>query len=153
MSPRTAAPQRFHLDSARLAAHLVAEEDELFGFGEHEHGHAAAIASRFRDAEEAGAIYGPPEIEVVPYAVDHETLILAIRERELPRGLPWPLRQVATLSFEASEIASFGDASFEACRAGLAELLERANALLPHLAAIGAAEAARCRSASAGGRA
>jgi len=79
----------FWLDAGRLAAYVISNEEELFGFdSSDERGFAAAIASRFDDAHEAGAIDGPRDLEVIVYALVAESLIVAVRERELPRPLP-----------------------------------------------------------------
>jgi hypothetical protein len=107
--------------------------------GAHEGGFAAAVATRFEDAQGAGAILAPPGVEAVVYPVGDE-LILAGRETEPPPTAKWPFRQVATLAFDPSEIARFGDESFEECCAALRELLQRIEALLPALAAGGFAE-------------
>jgi hypothetical protein len=138
---------RFWLDSARLATYVICGEEELFGFDSaYEGGFARGIASRFRDAEEAGAIVGPGELEVVLYALDAESLILAVRERELPHHLNTPMRQLATYSFDATDVVSYGDDSFEECCNGIAAILERANELLPSLAALREAELRAVRS-------
>ena len=69
--------------------------------------------------------------------------MVAVRELPPPADyVDWPCRQVATYSFDADEIAPPGDACFETCTDGLAELLERANALLPDFRAIRAADVA-----------
>lgn len=139
--------ERFWLDSARLATFVISGEEELFGFDSaYEGGFARGVASRFRDAEEAGAIVGPGELEVVLYALDSESLIVAVRERELPRYLDAPMRQLATYSFDATDVVSYGDDSFKECCNGIAALLERANELLPSLAALREAELQAVRS-------
>ena len=139
--------QRFWLDSARLATFVISNEEKLFGFDRaDERGFAAAIASRFRDAEEAGAIFGPGALEVVVYALNSESLIVAVRERDLPRDLDVPMRQLATFSFDAIDLVSYGDDGFEECCNGIAAILERANELLPSFAALREAEFRAVRS-------
>jgi len=139
--------ERFWLDSARLASFVIGGEEELFGFDSaYEGGFARGVASRFRDAGEAGAIVGPGELEVVLYAVNSESLIVAVRERELPHVLDVPLRQLATYSFDAIDVVSYGDDSFEECCNGITTLLERANQLLPSFAALREAELRTVRS-------
>lgn len=124
--------QRFWLDAGRLSAYIIGNEEELFGFdSSDERGFAAAIASRFYDAHEAGAVRGPSELEAIVYPLAADSLIVSVRERELPHHLREPLRQLASFSFEATDIARLGDEGFEECRAGIAALLERANQLLP----------------------
>jgi hypothetical protein len=133
--------QRFWLDAGRLAAYVISNEEEPFGFdSSDERGFAAAIASRFDDAHEAGAIGGPSDLEVIVYALAAESLIVAVRERELPSHLKKSLRQLATFSFDATDVACFGDDRFEECCAGIAALLERANQLLPSFALLCEAE-------------
>ena len=131
----------FWLDAGRLSAYVISNEEELFGFdSSDERGFAAAIASRFYDAHEAAAIRGPSELEVIVYALEAESLIVAVRERELGRGLKEPLRQLASFSFDATDVACFGDDRFEECCAGITALLERANQLLPSFAVLVDAE-------------
>ena len=131
------ASNRFRLDPGRLAAYLIDGGIEPYGFGgQYEGGFAAAVVARFDDAWESGAILAPPGVTAVLYSLDPTTLILALRETELPPTLRWPLRQVATFSFEVDEIACFGDESFTECCSALQELLRRADALLPDLAAL-----------------
>jgi hypothetical protein len=127
---------RFWLDSARLAAHVIASEEELFGIdAEHEGGFAVAIADRFWQAADAGAIRRPEGLEVQLYVLRGECLLVAVRERE--GGPPEaPLRQVAGYALDASEVACRFDESFEECREAIAHLLEEANRLLPALAAL-----------------
>jgi hypothetical protein len=128
---------RFRLDRDRLAAHLIDRGIEPCGFdNHHEGGFAAAVADRFADAWTSGAILGPPEVTATLYPLDSDALILALRERELPPTVPWPLRQVATASFDVDEVACFGDESFGECCGALAELVRRAEVLLPALAAV-----------------
>jgi hypothetical protein len=52
---------------------------------------------------------------VVLYAVNSESLIVAVREPELPHAVDAPLRQLATYSFDATDVVSYGDDSFEEC--------------------------------------
>jgi hypothetical protein len=142
----TTEPERFRLDPARLAAHVIASEDEVFGIDEeHEGGLAVAIARRFRQAEEAGAILGPARLEAVVYAIHGDTLIVAIRERDASAVAGGPLRQIASLSLDAGDVACPLDHSFEECCAAIAHLLEEASALLPCLAALRAGENVRAR--------
>jgi hypothetical protein len=131
----------FWLDAGRLSAYVISNEEELFGFeSSDERGFAAAVASRFDDAHEAAAIRGPSNLEVIVYAHRDETLIVAVRERELPSYLKEPLRQLASFSFDATDVARFGDDRFEECCAGITALLERANQLLPSFALLCEAE-------------
>jgi len=133
----TTEAERFRLDPARLAAHVIASEDELSGIDEeHEGGLAAAIAGRFRQAEEAGAICGPSDVEVVVSAIHGDGLIVAVRER-IPSGAAAdPLRQVASYSLDAGDVACPLDHSFDECCAAITHLLVEANGLLPALAAL-----------------
>jgi hypothetical protein len=132
---------RLRLDSGRLAADLIGRGVEPCGFdNHHEGGFAAAVAARFADAWEAGAILAPPEVTAVLYPLGSRALILALRENQLPPTVRWPLRQVATVSFDVDEIACFGDESFGECCNALRELLRRAEALVPALAAMCAVE-------------
>lgn len=141
MSLTLAAPKRFRLDRERFSKHLIGDAGDRFGFDSaDQRGFAAAIASRFYDAVEAAAILGPSDLEVVVYAAATDSLIVAVRERGLPRHLDSPLRQLATFSFETGEIACYGDESFAECCTGIEALLDRANALLPSLAAMREAE-------------
>jgi hypothetical protein len=128
---------KFTLDRDRLAEHLIETYGEPWGFdSSDERGFAAAIASRFHDALDAKAIIGPSELQPIVYAIASDSLIVALREGELPNHLAFPLRQVATYSFETSAVACPGDQSFEECCCGLLELLDQANALLPSFAAL-----------------
>lgn len=143
MSPTTPGPERFHLDAGRLAAHVLVGEAALFGFDcRDDLGRAAAVTGRFADAQAAGAIRAPEGAAVHLYPVGPRALMVAVREVPAPADyVDWPCRQVATYSFDADEIAPPGDTRFETCLDGLVELLERANALLPDLRAIRAADA------------
>ena len=144
MSPCiTTQTDRFRLDSARLAAHVIATEEEPFGIdNEHEGGFAAAIADRFWRAIDAGAVRSPRGVEVQLYVLRDDCLLVAVREREF-RPSPAPLRQVAGYSLEAAAVACPLDESFEECRAAIAHLLEEANGLLAALAALRDGEARR----------
>lgn len=144
MSTITPHPRSFHLDAGRLAAHVLAEEATLFGFDcRDDIWRATAVTDRFADAQAAGAIRGPEDAAVHLYPVGPRALMLAVREVPAPADyVDWPCRQVATYSFDVDEIAPPGDACFEICLDGLAELLERADALLSDLYAIRAADAA-----------
>lgn len=136
----------FWLDATRLATNAIASEDELPGiYEEHEGGLAAAIAGRFRQAEDAGAICGPPDLEAVVYAIHGDGLIVAVRERLASAAAAGPLRQVASYSLDAGDVACPLDHSFEECCAAIVRLLEEANGLLPGLAGLRAAEAGRDR--------
>lgn len=144
MSLTVLSPTQFRLDRERFSKHLIDGHDERFGINSaHEEGFARAILDRFNDAGEAGAIHGPDDFEAMLYAPAIDSLLVAVRERTLPESLRWPLRQLASFSFETSEVAVFGDESFEECCAAIEELLDRANALLPSLAALREAESSR----------
>lgn len=130
-------PARFRLDSARFGAGLIDRGAEPCGFdNRHPGGFAVAVAARFADAWESGAILTPPGVTVSLYPLGFSALILALRENDLPRAVEWPLRQVSTVSFDVDEVACFGDESFEECCSTLRELLRRADRLLPALAAM-----------------
>jgi hypothetical protein len=73
---------------------------------------------------------------MVVYALDPIAMIIAVRERHLPEGVKWPLRQLATFSFDVDEVACLGDERFSECCAAIRELVRRGNALLPELAAL-----------------
>jgi hypothetical protein len=144
MSTSTATgTERFSLDSARFAAHLILSEEELLGIDEeHEGGLAVAIARRFRQAGEAEAIEGPSDLEVVVYAIHGDGLIVAVRERgDAKVAAAGPLRQIASYSLDAGEVASPLDHSFDGCCAAIAHLLEEATRLVPTLTALRSAEA------------
>jgi hypothetical protein len=139
--PNAHVGERFRLDGGRLASHLIASGGERFGIdSDDERGFAAAVATRFADAKQAEAIRGPAELEVMVYAINPHGLIVALRERELPSERRLPLRQLATYSFDADEVACYGDERFEECCAAINELLDRANALLPSFLAMRAGE-------------
>jgi hypothetical protein len=133
---------RFRLDADRLARFSFEPGDEVFGLDPwHEGGPAAAVASRFADALAAGAVLAPPGVEPALYPIGRGSLVLGIREHHLPEGAGWPLRQVATLPFEVEEVACPADETFAECCAAIRELLRRAEALLPGLAAMAGTEA------------
>jgi hypothetical protein len=129
-------PTSFRLDPGRLAAHSMACGAPRGFDNRHPGGFAAAVAARFAEAWEAGAIVAPPQVRVVLYALAFDALMVAVRENDMPPGVSWPLRQVATVSFEADEVAVFGDESFAACCNALREVLRRAEDLVPALDAI-----------------
>ena len=131
-----AAVAPFALDRERFARITREEFGELEGIDVNcEDGIGAALSHRFHDAREAGAITGPPGVEVIVYALE-DSVIVAVREEELPFELPVALRQLATYSFEAKYVVNFDDESFgEACTA-IEELLARASALLPSFEAL-----------------
>jgi hypothetical protein len=129
--------ERFDFDADQLAKFLLERGDSSFGFDCDADGDfAAAVLSRFEDALEAGAIIGPPDTEVVMYAIGPDALVLAIRECELPEGLRWPLRQVATFGFDADEIACFGEDTYTECCSAMGELVKWPSLLLPGLRAL-----------------
>jgi hypothetical protein len=129
--------RRFGFDADRLAKFLFERGEESFGIDPcDEDGLGRAIANRFNDAEEAGAIDGPVGVRVVLYPVAEECLIVTVRERKVPHEVPWPLRQVATFSFDPEEVACRGDETFAECCRAIRELLRRADALLPGLRAL-----------------
>jgi hypothetical protein len=133
----------FRLDSGRLAAHVVASEGELLGIdNEHEGGFAAAIADRFWQAADAGAIRCPDGIEVQLYVLRGDGLLVAVRERE-GRPPEAPLRQVAGYALEARDVACPFDERFEESCEAIAHLLEEADGLLSALAALRDGEARR----------
>jgi hypothetical protein len=115
----------------------------LFGTdNEHEAGFAAAIADRFWQAVDAGAIRCPDGIEVQLYVLRDDCLLVAVRERE--GGPPEArLRQVAGHALDAGAVACPFDETFEECREAIAHLLEEANGLLPALGALRDGEAGR----------
>jgi hypothetical protein len=138
----TTGSERFALDSARFAAHLILSEEELLGIDEeHEGGLAVAVARRFCQAAEAEAIEGPSDLEVVVYAIHGDGLIVAVRERDNANGAaPGPLRQIASYPLEAGEVANPLDRSFDECCGAIARLLEEASGLLPILTALRSVE-------------
>jgi hypothetical protein len=128
---RRAAAVPFALDRERFAAATREEFGELEGIDVNcEEGIGAALSHRFHDALDAGAISGPPGVEVIVYSLE-DSVIVAVCEEELRFELPVALRQLATYSFETKYVVNFDDRSFgEAC-AAIEELLARASALLP----------------------
>lgn len=132
--------RRFGLDAERLAKFLFERGDDPLGLDRHDEGGlSGAVVRRFADAEEAGAILGPPGVTAVLYPLAHDGLILALREKRFPDGVRWPLRQVSTFCFEAREVACPHDETFAECCKALRELLARADLLLPPLSAVAAA--------------
>jgi hypothetical protein len=135
LAPR-AAPDSFALDRERFGAATREGFGELEGIdGYCEGGVAMALTRRFGDAREAGAIIGPPGVEVIVYGIE-DSLIVALREEELPIELPVAMRQLATISFETKHVLNSADQSFEEACAAIEELLARASALLPSFAAL-----------------
>lgn len=125
-----AARTDFALDRERFARATREELGALEGmFAGWEGGVAAALSSRLDDAREAGAIIGPPGLELIAYAVG-DSVIVAVREEEPPWGLPVALRQLATYSFETKYVFNPEDESFEEACEAIEELLGRASALL-----------------------
>jgi len=138
----SAAPRPFALDRERFARFCREELDELEGIDSAcAGGIAKALEYRFHDAREAGSITGPPGVEAIVYALE-DSLIVAVRELDLPRDLPVALRQLATYSFEIKHVLDHRDGSFEEVCAAIEELLEKANALLPSFDALRRAERA-----------
>lgn len=133
---RRAAAVPFVLDRERFARATREEFGELEGIDvDCEDGIGASLSHRFHDALDAGAIAGPPGVEVIVYSLE-DSVIVAVRDDQLPSELPVALRQLATYSFEAKYVVNFEDRSFgEAC-AALEELLARASSLLPSFEAL-----------------
>jgi hypothetical protein len=132
-SPMPGRVRRLWLDRDRLAAWQTEQAGEPTGVDiHHERGLRAGVVELLRDAKDAGAIRGFRDIEVVAYEVGADAIIVAVRERELPSSLRLPLRQVATWSFAASEVARRED-DFDAGCDTLDALLARASDLLPSL--------------------
>lgn len=130
------APRPFALDRERFAAATREAFGELEGIDVYcEGGAALALTRRFGDAREAGAISCPAGVELIVYAIE-DSLIVALREEELPIGLPVPMRQLATISFETKHVLNTADGSFEETCAAIEELLARATGLLPSFAAL-----------------
>ena len=94
-----------------------------------------ALENRFADASNSGAISGPPGVEVIVYGLD-DSLIVALREVDLPRNLPVALRQLATYSFETKYVIDHRDSSFGEASAAIEELLAKANSILPSFYAL-----------------
>ena len=136
LSAARAAPTSFALDRERFARVTRKDFGELEGVDSCcEGGVAAALAHRFHDALEAGAITGPAGLDVIVYALD-DSLIVAVREEELPVNLPVALRQLATCSFETKYVFDPENESFAEACAAIEELLARACALLPSFEAL-----------------
>lgn len=126
-----AASKPFALDREHFARFNREMFDELVGIDPScEGGIVRALEYRFHDAREAGAIFGPPGLEVIVYGLD-DSLIVAVREVDLQPNPPVTLRQLATYSFEAKHVVDHRDESFEEACAAIEELLAKANALLP----------------------
>ena len=126
-----AAPTSFAIDRERFAEATREALGDLEGIETPSADEVTmALTSRFEDAREARAIVRPPGLEVFVYALT-DSLIVTVREPELLSDLPEPGRQLATISFEAKHILSSEDRSFEDACAGIEELLDRANSLLP----------------------
>lgn len=138
--------EEFRLDRDRFAQHLRREFGELVGLegGFESGGTASAIESRVSDARDAGAILGPPGVEVVVYGLD-DSMIAAVREIELP-PIPTPLRQLATCSFEVKYLVAHDEEAFDGLCATVEKLLGRASALLPSFHALLAGERSLRRS-------
>jgi hypothetical protein len=133
---RRAAVVPFALDRERFATATREEFGELEGIDVNcEDGIGAALSHRFHDALDAGAISGPLGVEVIVYSLE-DSVIVAVRDDQLPSELPVALRQLATYSFETKYVLNFEDRSFgEAC-AAIEELLARASSLLPSFEAL-----------------
>jgi len=130
------APVSFAFDRERFTRATREEFGELQGIDAYcEGGVAAALSNRFHDARDAQAITGPPGVEVIVYALD-DSVIVAVREEELPTHLPVALRQLASYSFETKYVLNSEDGSFEEACAAIEELLRRASELLPSFAAL-----------------
>lgn len=142
---RTAATESFALDRGLFDEATREEFGELEGIDvDCEGGIGRALEHRFADASDAGAIVSPPGVEVIVYDLN-DSLIVAVREVDLPRSLPVPLRQLATYSFETKYVIDYRDGSFEeVCRA-IDELLTKANSLLPSFYALRLGERAYFR--------
>jgi len=133
---RRAAVAPFALDRERFARITREEFGELEGIDAGcEDGVGAALSRRFHDALEAGAISGPPGVEVIVYALE-DSVIVAVREEQLTFELPVALRQLATYSFETKYVVNFDDESFSEACAAIEELLARASSLLPSFEAL-----------------
>src|SRR4029077_3411965 len=132
---------RFRLDRGRLAADLIARGVEPCGFDKQHRAASPPPPSQHTSPRRGtrGRSSRRTQVRVVLYALDLDALIVAVRENDLPPGVRWPLRQVATVSFEADEVADFGDESFGGCCNALRELLRRAEDLVPALDTIGPA--------------
>lgn len=127
----------FKLDAELFSKYLIERYEEPFGFCAHdERGFAAAVRSRFDDAVDAQAVGGPAGIQPSVYPVGSDNLILALRDSDLSLPGEAPLCQIATFSFEAGEVACYGDERFSECCEGVEALLEKATSLLPAFAAL-----------------
>lgn len=142
--------QGFALHRARLAAHLIAQDGPVFGFDTvgDETRPASAVVGRFYTAQAADAISSPPDAKMMVYPLSGRALIVTVREIPPAPHLSWPLRQMATHSFDVDEVAPPGATSFDSYYRGLAELLERANTLLPDLRELRGAGRAASRDVS-----
>ena len=125
------AAEGFALDRERFARYMRREFGELEGIDSGcEGGITAALEYRFHDAREAEAISGPDGVESIVYALG-DSVIVAVREVELPSHLRVALRQLATYSFEVKYVLDYRDHSFEEACAAIEALLEYASALVP----------------------
>jgi hypothetical protein len=135
----TSTAERFMLDRARFAAWQREQREDLTGLTYHDLGLPGAVASYFRDAIEANAVQAPPGTEVVVYVAGDDSVIVGIREDDLPLRVALPLRQVATFAIEAHRIAfwtDWTDETFEQGCAVIEALLSRADDLLPSFQAM-----------------
>jgi hypothetical protein len=133
----------FALNREKFECHLRAECGGIEGIDASFGGDIAqGLENRFHDARDAGAITGPIGVEPIVYALG-DSLIVAVREEDLPRNLAFPSRQLATYSFEAKYVVDPRDGSFEEACAAVEELLIKASALLPSFAALRKGERAR----------
>jgi hypothetical protein len=131
--------EKFSLDRARLREHLESTRDGEIGLVPAEEGGlAAAVAERLHDAQDAGAIGAVENVEVVAYDHDGHVLI-ALRELKAEPGSRAYRRQVSTYLLEVDHLATRGS-DLDGCCAAVEACLERANALLPSLRLLQAAE-------------
>lgn len=138
--------EAFRLDRALLRNHLVAEGDtdedddaRPAGISSdcHSGGFPGAIASYFSSAIDARAITGIADVEIVVYDCAHAAIIITVREEKPQHLVPWTaLRQVASMSIEAKDIAEDGNESFDEGCAALTEILRIASGLVPALRAV-----------------
>jgi hypothetical protein len=140
----------FRLDRTRLRAYLVTDgdtdgDDDTDPEGISSASHSAlptAIASYFSGVIDAGAVVGIADVEVVVYECVDDALIITVRELMPPTGVPWrALRQIASMSIEAHDIAEHGDETFAAACQTLDEILGIASGLVPSLRALQLLEA------------
>ncbi|MBS1861906.1 MAG: hypothetical protein JSS68_09355 [Actinobacteria bacterium] len=132
---RRAEAAPFTLDRERFAAATREELGELRGAAaDGEGGIGMALARRFHDAFYAGAVDGPPGVEVMVYAFADSVMVTVREDVPPPGGLPW--RQVSTYSFEARYVIDAGDESFEETCAAIEALLDCASTLLPSFEAM-----------------